>query len=161
VHLTTGLIHNIGKSSEVHTRNAVICVEGTTALIHFTTPPDTTEVINLVGNVTVWTQKADPVNPQHVILDKSAKLQTNSRVLVVGPRNASHFALIEELWRAEGQLLPPKDSHILLLSGRRDEVLAPQIGSDRQTEVLTPDTSPRGVEFIRNTLLGIDVLFPR
>ena len=160
VELNTGLIHIIGKFLEVHTPNSVICVQGTTALVHFITPPDTTEVINVVGHVVVWNQKADAADPQKITLEKNVTLQTNSRVLVVGPRNDSHFVLTEELWR-EGPLLPPRDSSIVLLRGRRDEVLAPQIGSDPQTQALTPDTSPAGVDFIRSNLLGIDVLFPR
>jgi hypothetical protein len=147
VELSIGLIHVIGKFLEVHTPNSVTCVQGTTALVHFTTPPDTTEVINVVGHVEVWNQKADAADPQKITLEKSVTLHTNSRVLVVGPRNNSHF-------------LPLRDSYIVL-SGRRDEMLAPQIGSDPQTETLTPDTSPKGVDFIRSNLLGIDVIFPR
>jgi hypothetical protein len=157
--LATGLLHIIGKVVEVRTQNAVTCVEGTTVLIYFTTPPDTTEVINLVGSVTVWNQKADPVDPQNVILDKGVSLQANSRVLVVGPRHDSHFALVEELWRPGPSL--HRDSHVVLLDRRRNADLQPQVGSNPQTESLTPDTSPSGIKFIQNTLLGINVLFPR
>lgn len=138
----------------------MICVEGTTVLIHFTTPPDTTEVINLVGHVTVWTQKTDPVDPQNVIVDKGVSLQANSCVLVVGPRHGSHFALVEELWR-EGPPPLPRHSHIVFLDRRGNEDLQPQIGSNPQTQSLTPDTSPSGVKFIQNALLGINVLIPR
>src|SRR4029453_13631427 len=61
--------------AEVHTPNAVVCVESTTVLIHFTTPPDTTEVISLVGTVTVWSREG--------VRDK-VMLEANSRALVIG-----------------------------------------------------------------------------
>lgn len=150
--LVDGLLHVVTHLfEEIHTPNAVICVEGTTVLIHFTSPPDTTEVINLGGKVTVWNQKSDPSER------KSIELLSNSRVIVVGPQRDSEFVQLEELWR-EGPLPYDRDPYVIFLEpGRRDE-LEPQIDFDLLQDVITSDTSPA---FTQDATLDLSIGIPR
>jgi len=120
--------------AEMHTPNAVVCVQGTTVLIHFTTPPDTTEVISLVGTVTVWSRQG--------VRDK-VTLEANSRALVIGDKK------------------PVKNPDLPFPDAPRQEVLAPEVGSNPQTDAITSSTSPAAVEFIRNSALGVTLLIPR
>jgi hypothetical protein len=134
--LTIGLIHLVTNIFEaILTPNSTTCVHGTAVLVHFTTPPDTTEVINLVGTVTVRKQRSDQDSRE------SIELPANSRVLVVGPPQDSVFVR--------------DHSDVVFLDERRHEEPVPDIGCGPQTCYITTDTQPP------LSLLDLTVRIPR
>lgn len=149
-HLVRGFLHIITDVfEEIHTPNSVVCVHGTTALIQFSSPPGTTEVVNLGGLVTVWNKQPEPRDR------RSRKLESNSRVLVVGPDHGSDFALHEEFWR-EGTRRPLQNWHIVLLDRRRHAKPVPRIGDTPQIGSILPDTTVNP-----NALVDLTVQIPR
>jgi hypothetical protein len=75
-------------------------------------------------------------------VDAKITLEANSRALVIGNR-------------------PPLKDPLSFPGAPLRDALAPEVGSNPQIDALTPDTSPAGVEFIRNTVLGATIRIPR
>ena len=136
VDLGVGLLHLVTSVfEEVHTPNATVCVHGTTVLVHVTSPPDTTEVINLVGSATVWKQGSNRDERERF------ELQSNQRVLVRGPERDAVFA--------------PEHTDVVLLAPRRNEQPVGEYGCQPNACDITPDTKPP------LSILDLEIVIPR
>jgi hypothetical protein len=115
--LHAGILWVVAKAfMELRTKNTVICVRGTSFLVQFTTPPDTTEIITLEGILTV--------RNSHRPGSKAIEGRPNSRIVV----NESQEPVIDPI-------VFPAELPVA--------ALIPEIGSNPQTDaIIDPSVSP-------------------